>query len=815
MPNPISIIATMLVAVVPCVGQVPSLPPKPDYRLIEDFSFPTDPAARAAWKSMWGGGGVSVIKIDGRNVLKMPCSFKGTTTERASWDRSVSLDLAACQGIQFRLHCPDASPISSCTCYFQSGEGWYAAGFSAASTGGWQTITIDKDATRIEDTPAGWGQIKTIRISAWRGKDVDTTLYLADLGLLGADAPIAIVRAESAFKTAPSEAKSIRTLSQAMGRCLSDLGLAHCTISDLDLTAKRLEGKTLIILPHNPAMPDKVADEIAGFLERGGKLICFYSLHTKLRTMVGIGGGQHIKQTRPGHFASMHISPEALAGAPPIVQQRSWNISEAKPVEGKSRVLARWYDDQDKPTGHAAIVGSDNCIQMTHVLLEDDAPNKRRMLLAMVGRFMPEAWELSIRRSVERIGRIGSYRDFDHARQTIRRMAARNQRVLEMMDKATDLRGRASSLCSAGNFPEAISAADEAYRLVLDGHLAAQTPLKGEHRAFWCHSAFGVSGMTWDEAIKTLADNGFTAILPNMLWGGTAYYKSRILPVADAVKEKGDQIAQCLAACKKYGVACHVWKVNYNMSGRAPKSFAEQMRRQGRTQVRFNGKPEARWLCPSHPENQKLEIDSMVEVAAKYDVHGIHFDYIRYPGAQGCFCSGCRERFEKAIDQKVKNWPNEVRRKGKLNDRWLDFRRDQITTVVAGVAKAARQARPTVKMSAAVFNDWPTHRNTVGQDWKLWCEKGYLDFVCPMNYTSDNAAFEKLIERQLVWAGKVPCYPGIGFSVWRPQPDVCKLIDQINITRRLKTGGFTVFNYSVNEARQILPMCGKGITQRQ
>ena len=50
MPNPISIIATMLVAVVPCVGQVPSLPPKPDYRLIEDFSFPTDPAARAAWK---------------------------------------------------------------------------------------------------------------------------------------------------------------------------------------------------------------------------------------------------------------------------------------------------------------------------------------------------------------------------------------------------------------------------------------------------------------------------------------------------------------------------------------------------------------------------------------------------------------------------------------------------------------------------------------------------------------------------------------------------------------------------------------------
>ncbi len=31
------------------------------------------------------------------------------------------------------------------------------------------------------------------------------------------------------------------------------------------------------------------------------------------------------------------------------------------------------------------------------------------------------------------------------------------------------------------------------------------------------------------------------------------------------VKEKGDQIALCLAACRKYGVQCHVWKVNWNM----------------------------------------------------------------------------------------------------------------------------------------------------------------------------------------------------------------------------------------------------------
>ena len=34
-------------------------------------------------------------------------------------------------------------------------------------------------------------------------------------------------------------------------------------------------------------------------------------------------------------------------------------------------------------------------------------------------------------------------------------------------------------------------------------------------------------------------------------------------------------------------------------------------------------------------------------------------------------------------------------------------------------------------LSAAVFRNWSTDRDSVGQDWKLWCERGYLDFLCP------------------------------------------------------------------------------------
>jgi len=245
------------------------------------------------------------------------------------------------------------------------------------------------------------------------------------------------------------------------------------------------------------------------------------------------------------------------------------------------------------------------------------------------------------------------------------------------------------------------------------------------------------------------------------------------------------------------------------------KEFIAGMKAQGRTQVNYDGSPNDRWLCPSHPENQKLEIESMLEIARKYDVHGLHFDYIRYPGNEGCFCKGCRLRFEKAIDRKVGNWPADVQNDDSLREKWLDFRRRQITGVVAAVAQRAKKIRPDIKISAAVFRNWPVDRNAVGQDWKLWCERGYLDFVCPMDYTDSSSHFRRMVEQQLEWAGKVPCFPGIGLSVWSDSADICKLIEQINITRRLGTGGFTIFNFGPTEANEVLPMLGKGISRKK
>ena len=129
------------------------------------------------------------------------------------------------------------------------------------------------------------------------------------------------------------------------------------------------------------------------------------------------------------------------------------------------------------------------------------------------------------------------------------------------------------------------------------------------------------------------------------------------------------------------------------------------------------------------------------------------------------------------------------------------------------VHRRVKKVRPECDISAAVFRNWPVHRDQVGQDWKAWCERGLLDFVCPMDYTPSNVQFESEVAQQVGWVGKVPCYPGIGLSTWPNTTNVSRLIDQVLITRKHKTGGFTIFQYGGAQMESVVPLCGLGLTK--
>ncbi len=382
--------------------------------------------------------------------------------------------------------------------------------------------------------------------------------------------------------------------------------------------------------------------------------------------------------------------------------------------------------------------------------------------------------------------------------------------VLKLLAEAETVADQAKSTMKpddAAKAAEALAKARQAYQRAY----AAGVPSKpGEFRAVWCHDPKGIRGMSWDQALKTLSEVGFNAIIVNMSWGDAAAHKSKVLPLANRAEGR-DQLAECAAAGKKHGIAVHAWKCNLRCHNRSSQ-FYKDLCRQGRLMQDFSGKTVEFALCPSDPANIKLEVDSMVEMARDYDIAGIHFDYIRFPGDETCYCPRCREQFETEYKVKVRNWPADVR-SGELKGKYLQFRRDRITNLVAAVSRAAHKAKPDTLISAAVFWHWPSARVMVGQDWKLWVEKGYLDFVCPMQYIQKTADFETQMRAVSRWVdGRIPLMPGIGL-VRLMTPD--QTLHHILITRKYKTAGFVLFQYRPPPDKEHLPILHLGATAKK
>ncbi|GHT40001.1 hypothetical protein FACS189427_13870 [Planctomycetales bacterium] len=238
------------------------------------------------------------------------------------------------------------------------------------------------------------------------------------------------------------------------------------------------------------------------------------------------------------------------------------------------------------------------------------------------------------------------------------------------------------------------------------------------------------------------------------------------------------------------------------------------MQKEKRTQVSFSGEQSA-WLCPSNPKNTDLECETLCELVRKYpDLTGIHFDYIRYPDGNNCFCNGCKERFEAAIGNKAANFPKDVRGSGEFAEQYEQWRCDNITKLVERVHKEAKAIRPNIKISAAVFSQYPACRKNIGQDWVKWVEKGYLDFICPMDYTENLNHFEGLIEQQQEYiAGKIPLYPGIGATAAGITMSPDRVAAEIEIVRKRNAPGFVIFNLNGRTIQNIPPMLKLGATR--
>ncbi len=753
----------------------------------------------AAWRP---GPGAPPVQA-GADGIRFACPFRKGET-RFYWDRACALDLRDARLLELELTCAQPEAIRTLGVYLRSGEGWYLW-LNPLKEGGRQKLWLPVAGAAVEGRPAGRQAVNGLRISCVRGGGADAEVVIHALRLRAC--ALAVVRARESVPNA-GEANAARSAAARWSRWLTELGLPHLVVDDAQLDADALAGIQVAILPYNPAPSRRELRTLSAFAGRGGKLVVCYSAEPRLAELMGLKLGAYQAAARPGQWSSFAFNRAAPPHAPVAVFQDSGNIRPALPDTPGAKVIACWRDAAGKPLADPAWVRSDQGFWMSHVLMDGDEANKKQMLLALLGALEPAAWRHAAERAWLAAGKVASFPSLPDSVAGIRRLA--DHRGMEaLLTRTGELDRQLRDAVARQDYAGAVDAARELQDTLVRAYALVQTPRAGEFRGVWNHSGAGLVPGDWNATCRKLADAGITAVFPNLAWAGTAHYPGRVVPASFTARTYGDQLAQSAAAARRYGLELHVWKICWNL-GQAPAELKRELRLAGRLQETGGGQT-LDWLCPSHPDNIAQELAQIAEIVAHAPVNGVHLDYLRYPGRQACFCPGCRRRFEAWRGRPVRNWPAGAA-SGELKDAFSAWRAGCINDFVRAASVLLRRRAPGVKLSAAVYPNYPECVAGVGQDWGLWLKEGWVDFVCPMDYAESAAAFNGLLRPQLALPqARGHLYPGIGVTATESRLTPDRALEQIRLLRQAGAGGFLLYELNPTLDGELLPLLPLGV----
>ena len=626
-------------------------------------------------------------------------------------------------------------------------------------------------------------------------------------------AEIAIVLPTATSRVSEGDVQYARSVAKRFNRMLNGIGLTAVTLEEASLSEVQLKSRRLIILPLNSVITAQTARLLKSFVASGGKLFVTYTLPDAVAPLLGLRQTDWLTQEAPGHFASIQLNTPDIPDMPASIRQASWNITVAEPTTPDTKIIGYWHNAKGEPTGLPALSIGKTGVFFSHIFLPDDIQRKMQMLAALLGHLVPEFRRTFAEQAIAAMTTIGHTKDFAALKQFVQRSDV--PEANQALKVGTDLMKRARTEYDTGAYNTAITIARASRAELSKAYFLSHISVETEGRAVWNHSGLGAYPGDWERSAKELASAGVNMILPNMAWAGVAHYPSKILPQSKTYTQYGDQLVQCVEAAHKHGLEVHVWKITWNLEG-APKEFVDKIRAEGRTQVSSIGQA-LNWLCPSHPKNVLLELESILEIVTNYDVDGIHLDYIRYPGSHACYCDGCRERFVLATRLQIDEWPAAVLPKtGAHSEKYTEWRTQQITRLLRLLHKRLRTVDPGIKISTAVFGAYPACVTSIGQDWIAWAKAGYVDFVCPMNYTEETDYFTELLVNQLARMPKsVAIYPGIGATASNSLLTPDAVVEQIYLSRNLGASGWTIFDYSLDISETVLPALAIGVAKRK
>lgn len=295
--------------------------------------------------------------------------------------------------------------------------------------------------------------------------------------------------------------------------------------------------------------------------------------------------------------------------------------------------------------------------------------------------------------------------------------------------------------------------------LISPAPLRAQTA-PAQLRAFWV-DAFHDGIKTPAQTRQLIADvrrAGANALFVQVRRRADSYFRDTFEPVASDVAPGYDPLADLIAQARAHGIQVHAWVVTFP-------AWRDGYAQPDRNHVWYQHGPNTsgwdNWftrdvdgragecaapgdcgyfLDPGHPAVADYTIKALMHLVRRYDIDGLHLDYVRYPSARYGYNPVSLERFRRATGRSDTPAPDDAQ--------WMQWRRDQVTKLVKRLYLEINAVKPQVVLSVAAIawgaappnGDWSRSSPFVRtlQDWRGWLEAGYIDMAIPMVYNRED-----------------------------------------------------------------------------
>jgi uncharacterized lipoprotein YddW (UPF0748 family) len=363
------------------------------------------------------------------------------------------------------------------------------------------------------------------------------------------------------------------------------------------------------------------------------------------------------------------------------------------------------------------------------------------------------------------------------------------------------------------NYSEARQLWLDARRSLWDNYPVGRYFAQPEIRAMWVDRGTIVKARSKEDLkplFDQMAEAGINTVFFEVLNASYPIYPSSIAPEQNPLTKGWDPLQAAIELAHERKMELHAWvwifaaaNEGHNRILNLPDDYLGPVLSKNPDWVNldkngqaFNRTPgfKKAFFDPANPRVRQYLFILLDEIATRYDVDGVQFDYIRYPFQDGQtkqtfgYGNSSRHLFKEiyGVD------PIELTSSSPLWSQWIGFKAQQVDSFVTEASSRLRQKRPNLMISTAVFPMERRERlSALQQNWEEWINNGSVDLMVLMTYALHTGSFEDRTQPVHSNPENLSSFilPGIRLL---NVPDK-EAIDQIQLLRNMPTGGYALF----------------------